>query len=214
MQYQRLVNGSFHDKDYNKRPTICVKKIRSRSRSHGKRLVDVKRTKIDIPEEPEVGEIYRGQISSIRTFGCFVQIFGIRKKVEGLVHISQLKKERVVSAGDVVKRGQKVFVKVLSRVGERTSLSMRDVDQTSGEDLNPHDTNIYRKADADGKNDSAVRNPDRPNHSALQQLGIIGVGGNDSSNAQDVGPTRKKRLTSPERWELQQMRAANCIQIT
>lgn len=66
----------------------------------------------EIPEEPSVGEIYDGRVSSIQPFGVFVQIEGIRKRMDGLVHISQLKNERVQSPADVVNRGQKVKVKV------------------------------------------------------------------------------------------------------
>lgn len=58
----------------------------------------------------------------------------------GLVHISQLKKERVNAVADVVNRGQRVKVKVLKYTGEKISLSMREVDQDTGEDLNPRAT--------------------------------------------------------------------------
>ena len=44
-------------------------------------------------------------------FGCFVQLEGLRRRLEGLVHISQLRQEgRVTNVGDVVTRGQKVKV--------------------------------------------------------------------------------------------------------
>ena len=42
-------------------------------------------------------------------FGCFVQLEGVRGRHEGLVHISQLRREgRVKDVADVIKRGQKV----------------------------------------------------------------------------------------------------------
>ena len=44
---------------------------------------------------------------------------------------------RVASARDVVKRGQDVWVKVISTAGQKISLSMRDVDQATGADLLP-----------------------------------------------------------------------------
>jgi len=44
-------------------------------------------------------------------FGCFVQLEGLRKRWEGLVHISQLRREgRVTNVSDVVARGHKVKV--------------------------------------------------------------------------------------------------------
>lgn len=71
-------------------------------------------------------------------FGCFVQIEGLRRRWEGLVHISQLRREgRVTNVQEVVQRGQKVRVKVLSVAGQKVSLSIKDVDQDTGEDLNP-----------------------------------------------------------------------------
>ena len=51
---------------------------------------------------------------------------GVRGQHEGLVHISQLRQEgRVKDVNDVVKRGQKVKVKVLGITGHKMSLSMK-----------------------------------------------------------------------------------------
>lgn len=61
-----------------------------------------------IDDEPVVGKIYEGRVTNVRDFGCFVQLNGIRKRMEGLVHISQLKDQRVAAVSDVVNRGQKV----------------------------------------------------------------------------------------------------------
>ena len=78
------------------------------------------------PDEPVVGDIYNGKISSIMQFGCFVQLEGLRKRWEGLVHISELRKEgRIANVADVVTKGQKVKVKVLSFTGTKASLSMK-----------------------------------------------------------------------------------------
>lgn len=47
-------------------------------------------------------------------FGCFVQMEGLRKRWEGLVHISQLRSEgRVTNVSDVVSRGDKVKVSMI-----------------------------------------------------------------------------------------------------
>ncbi len=86
-----------------------------------------------ITAEPEVGVIYEGKVVKIMDFGAFVNFFGPR---DGLVHISELAKERVGSVSDVVKEGETVKVKVLA-IDDRgkVKLSMRVVDQGSGEDL-------------------------------------------------------------------------------
>ena len=66
-------------------------------------------------------------------FGAFVNFFGSK---DGLVHISQLSKERVNKTTDVVKEGDKVKVKLLGFDDRgKVRLSMRVVDQVTGEDL-------------------------------------------------------------------------------
>lgn len=54
---------------------------------------------------------------------------GLRQRQEGLVHVSNMSKTRANSAKDLVKRSQQVWVKVISLLGQKISLSMRDVDQ-------------------------------------------------------------------------------------
>jgi ATP-dependent RNA helicase DHX8/PRP22 len=74
-------------------------------------------------------------------FGCFIELDGFRgpDRTEGLVHISQLaaRGQRVTHPKELVKRGQKVKVKIISMAGTKLSLSMREVDQATGEDLMP-----------------------------------------------------------------------------
>src|SRR5699024_10001580 len=60
--------------------------------------------------EPELNKIYQGTIVKTTDFGAFVNFFGNR---DGLVHISQLADERVEKTTDIVKEGQKVWVKLL-----------------------------------------------------------------------------------------------------
>ena len=86
-----------------------------------------------IASEPEVGHIYEGTVVKVMDFGAFVNFFGAK---DGLVHISQLAQRRVQKTSDVVKEGDKVKVKLLG-FDERgkVRLSMRVVDQETGEDL-------------------------------------------------------------------------------
>lgn len=86
-----------------------------------------------ITSEPEVGQIYDGTVVKVVDFGAFVNFFGTR---DGLVHISQLAKGRVAKSSDVVKEGDKVKVKLLGFDDRgKVRLSMRLVDQKTGEDL-------------------------------------------------------------------------------
>src|SRR5206468_12136100 len=83
--------------------------------------------------DPEVGQIYEGTVVKVMEFGAFVNFFGAR---DGLVHISQLAANRVQKTSDVVKEGDKVKVKLLGFDDRgKTRLSMKAVDQTTGEDL-------------------------------------------------------------------------------
>jgi polyribonucleotide nucleotidyltransferase len=86
-----------------------------------------------IAQDPEMGQIYEGTVVKVMDFGAFVNFFGSK---DGLVHISQLSKERVAKTSDVVKEGQKVKVKLLGFDDRgKVRLSMRVVDQETGEDL-------------------------------------------------------------------------------
>jgi polyribonucleotide nucleotidyltransferase len=83
--------------------------------------------------DPEVGQIYDGTVVKVVDFGAFVNFFGSK---DGLVHISQLAKGRVAKTADVVKEGDKVKVKLLGFDDRgKVRLSMRLVDQKTGEDL-------------------------------------------------------------------------------
>jgi len=63
----------------------------------------------EIVKEVELGEIYTGKVVRIMDFGAFVQLLPGK---DGLVHISQLAKERVKKVEDVVKIGDEITVKV------------------------------------------------------------------------------------------------------
>ncbi|MCA3709001.1 MAG: polyribonucleotide nucleotidyltransferase [Phenylobacterium sp.] len=86
-----------------------------------------------IASEPELGAIYTGKVVKIVDFGAFVNFFGAK---DGLVHVSQISKERVNKVSDVLQEGQTVKVKLLGFDDRgKTRLSMKVVDQETGEDL-------------------------------------------------------------------------------
>ena len=101
--------------------------------SSGKEIEAAKKWIHSIVAEPEVGEIYEGTVVKCVEFGAFVNFFGSR---DGLVHISQLAADRVQKTQDVVKEGQKVWVKLMG-FDERgkVRLSMKVVDQATGEEI-------------------------------------------------------------------------------
>jgi polyribonucleotide nucleotidyltransferase len=86
-----------------------------------------------IASEPEVGAIYNGKVVKVVDFGAFVNFFGAK---DGLVHISQISKEKVARVSDVLSEGQQVKVKLMGFDDRgKTKLSMKVVDQETGEDL-------------------------------------------------------------------------------
>ena len=101
--------------------------------SNAKEIEAAKKWIHTIVAEPEVGEVYEGTVVKTADFGAFVNFFGPR---DGLVHISQLANERVQKTTDVVKEGQKVWVKLMG-FDERgkVRLSMKVVDQETGKEI-------------------------------------------------------------------------------
>ncbi|MBM7632637.1 polyribonucleotide nucleotidyltransferase [Geomicrobium sediminis] len=83
--------------------TVYISSTNATENEAAKRLIE------DIVREVEVGEIYNGKVKRIEKFGAFVELF---KGKDGLVHISQLAKERVNKVEDIVKIGDRLEVKV------------------------------------------------------------------------------------------------------
>ena len=74
----------------------------------------------------EIGKIYTGKVKKIMDYGAFVNILPGK---DGLVHISQIKGERVSNVRDEMTEGDEVQVKVLDIDGQgRVKLTMKDID--------------------------------------------------------------------------------------
>ena len=87
----------------------------------------------NITAEPEVGVIYTGKVVKTVDFGAFVNFMGAR---DGLVHISELRPERVEKTTDIINVGDEVKVKLIG-IDDRgkVKLSMKMVDQKTGEEI-------------------------------------------------------------------------------
>ena len=100
-----------------------------------------------IVSEPEVGEIYDGKIVKVVDFGAFVNFFGAK---DGLVHVSELANKRVNKVSDVVNEGDLVKVKLLGFDNRgKVRLSMKQVDQVTGEDLSKQQAEAAPAEEAD-----------------------------------------------------------------
>ena len=164
------------------------------------------------PTEPELYGIYDGKVSNILDFGCFVELDHFNRK-EGLVHIAQIQQGMVRDAKQVVKRGQKVKVKIISMVGSKMALSMKEVDQETGEDLLPQ-----RSRETLAKMNSDLTNPSRPN--GREGLGVMDLGVDikklRAQEDEDESTVRRsrKQLSSPELFEARQLISAGVLQVS
>ncbi|KAF9162478.1 DEAH-box ATP-dependent RNA helicase prp22 [Actinomortierella ambigua] len=151
-------------------------------------------------DAPVLYKIYTGRVSNIKPFGAFVTLDGVRGKTEGMVHISMLRAGgRVTEVGEVVKRNDPVKVKVMSISANRVSLSMKDVDQRTGQDLTPH---LRIRTEEEIARDAA-RNADRGNNS--NNPNFVPVIDDDRASS------KLKRMSSPERFEIKQLIASGAI---
>ena len=131
-----------------------------------------------IVEEAEVGKIYDGKVVNIVDFGAFVNFMGGK---DGLVHVSEMKNERVEKPTDVVSEGQEVKVKVLE-IDQRgkVRLSMRVVDQETGEELEDTRPPREKREGGGGDRDRGPRGDRGPRRG--------GGGGGGRDGGRDRGP--------------------------
>jgi len=113
----------------------------------------------DVGQLPELYSIIKGEVASIQDYGVFIKIPGCSKN--GLVHISQMSSSRVDKASDVCELGEKVHCKVISVEGDgsKIALSMKAVNQRTGQDLDPN--NVQANLDAQKKRTPFQRNVPR-----------------------------------------------------
>lgn len=172
-------------------------KRHSRSRSRGRHSRS-ERKRSQNSREVEVYGIYDGRVTSITDFGCFVALENaIGKCTEGLVHVSNLSKSKTNDVKSIVRRGERVKVKVISMTAQRLSLSIKEVDQKSGIDLEP-----MRSKDGI----QAVRDSDRRDGTDYKWVNPSAPGMKRGAIPDSSSKVRAvHRMTSPERWEAQQL---------
>ncbi|TVY78508.1 Pre-mRNA-splicing factor ATP-dependent RNA helicase prp22 [Lachnellula suecica] len=154
----------------------------------------------EIDDAPVLFKVYEGHVTGVKDFGAFVNIHGVKGKVDGLVHVSALVEgQRVNHPSDLVSRNQPVKVKVLKIEGTRIGLSMKDVDQETGRDLAPQEriqsgANMERLGG--GKNEYGL----------IDDKTVV-----FEDNTLRRSRQNKKRMTSPERWEIRQLIASGVV---
>ncbi|MCJ1454314.1 DEAH-box ATP-dependent RNA helicase prp22 [Mycoblastus sanguinarius] len=166
----------------------------------------------EIDDAPKLFKIYDGTVTNMQPFGAFVTLQGLKGKFDGLVHVSAMQQgARVNDPSDLVSRGQTVKVKVMSIEatsgprGPKIGLSMKEVDQANGCDLVP------QKRLASGANMErldGMGSASNGNHrygSLTSNVPII------EGNMDGKVRQQKKRMASPERFEIQQMINAGVV---
>eukprot|EP00928_Gymnodinium_smaydae_P046680 TRINITY_DN31105_c0_g1_i1.p1 TRINITY_DN31105_c0_g1~~TRINITY_DN31105_c0_g1_i1.p1 ORF type:complete len:1151 (+),score=293.85 TRINITY_DN31105_c0_g1_i1:106-3558(+) len=184
------------------------KRERSRSRSpKGGTPADIK------PKPIELYGIYRAQVSRVMEYGCFITMETTEGRKEGLCHLSEVTKEsRMVSrAADWVKRNQEVFVKIIGIAGSKLNLSIREVDQETGEDLKPGRGRRQREEEEEEENN--VSNPMKKKKDADAFGKVTGIRLEFADNETAKKHLRqKKKLSEYEMWEAQQLQASGVLE--
>ncbi len=192
-EFGRTITRKGHDQD---------DRGRRRRGSHG----DDRTARPPTPElddSPVLYKVYDGRVTGVKDFGAFVNIQGVRGKVDGLVHVSAMQEgARVNHPSDLVSRNQQVKVKVMKVENNRISLSMKEVDQVTGQDLAP-ERRIASGANMEGPRGGA--NGVIPYGNLGPEVPVI------EGDANGRGMKNKKRMTSPERWEIKQLIASGII---
>jgi len=160
----------------------------------------------EVDDAPKLYKVYDGVVTGVKDFGAFVNLQGVKGKVDGLVHVSAMQEgARVNHPSDLVSRSQSVKIKVVSIQGTRIGLSMKEVDQVTGRDLVPQ------------KRLASGANMERLDGTGVESNGDSRYGGLSTEVPVIEGDMNgkhmrnKKRMTSPERWEIQQLIASGAI---
>ncbi|KAJ1333698.1 ATP-dependent RNA helicase DHX8/PRP22 [Microdochium nivale] len=164
----------------------------------------------EVDDQPILNKVYDGHVTGLKDFGAFVNLHGVRGKVDGMIHISNLVQgQRVNHPEDILSKGQDVKVKVTKLEGNRIGLSMKDVDQITGHDLVP------QARLGSGANVESTGGRDFVGSGAnAEMIGGRGRNGIEDYNAAALAEhasqprPQKKRMTSPERWEIRQLIAS------
>ncbi|KAK7207262.1 hypothetical protein BZA70DRAFT_7966 [Myxozyma melibiosi] len=144
----------------------------------------------ELDDAPQLFKVYTGKVANITDFGAFVTLNGLRTRTDGLVHVSQIQSGgRINHPSDFLERGQQVYVKVVTIEGTRIGLSMKDIDQQTGEDIGLQTHLTGANARTMGVDYDTERN---------KKVNVL-------------KQPAKKRLTSPERWEIKQLIASGVV---
>lgn len=159
----------------------------------------------------ELHGIYDGKVSNVLDFGCFVEIDRFRK--EGLVHVSQIQQGMMRDIKQAVKRGDRVKVKVISMVGSKIGLSMKEVDQSTGQDLFP-ERSKHAASQLQDNTDSSGKKSHLDTYSNPINTGVDMKKFRETEIEEQNKPSKKKKISSPEMWEVKQLISSGVLKVS
>ncbi|OCT45224.1 ATP-dependent RNA helicase dhx8 [Cladophialophora carrionii] len=156
----------------------------------------------EVDEQPILYKVYDAVVNGIKDFGAFANLQGVKGSPSGLIHVSAIQEgARVNHPSDLLSRGQPVKVKVVKMENNKISLSMKEVDQVTGQDMVPS------RRIASGANMERLNGlPSDDRYGNLGSSVPVLEDGYSSRPGKN-----KKRMTSPERWEIKQLIASGAI---
>ena len=117
---QAETNTKIEVKEDGDTASVTIAAVDSEMGEKAKRMIEL------IVKEPEVGEIYEGQVVSVLDFGAFVNILPGK---DGLIHISKLAKTRVEKVTDVVNIGDTVMVEIIEIDEKKGRINLRRIEE-------------------------------------------------------------------------------------
>jgi ATP-dependent RNA helicase DHX8/PRP22 len=126
-----------------------------------------------------------------------------------MVHVSSITGSRIQTPSEVIKRGDRVKVKVMSVVGTKVGLSMKDVDQRTGADL----SYVTRICVADSRPHLYVKTQEELANDERRAVARAASGSNTTPliHVDERKGSSAKRLSSPERFEIKQLIASGAV---
>lgn len=185
---------------------------RSRSRQKDTQEKDKKEKKKDLRGPVELYGIYKGQVSRLMEYGAFISFETSEGRREGLAHLSEVSREtrNVSRAADHLKRNQECFVKIIGIAGTKLNLSLREVDQETGEDLKVRKVKGGEEPDEKDASNPMRKKRMEENAKYGKVTGIrLDYADNDSERKK---LRQKKKLNEYEMWEAQQLQASGVIE--
>jgi len=185
---------------------------RSRSRQKDTQEKDKKEKKKDLRGPVELYGIYKGQVSRLMEYGAFISFETSEGRREGLAHLSEVSREtrNVSRAADHLKRNQGCFVKIIGIAGTKLNLSLREVDQETGEDLKVRKVKGGEEPDEKDASNPMRKKRMEENAKYGKVTGIrLDYADNDSERKK---LRQKKKLNEYEMWEAQQLQASGVIE--